>query len=310
MVSKKEELVSVVIVTRNRKQDALICIQSIFSQSYKNLQVILVDNASLDDTAEVAVKKFPTIIVVKSLLNTGGAGGRNLGIPKAKGEFVLFMDDDARADKEMIKELVNVMSSDPKIGIVQPKIYELERKNMIQGVGHGINLLTGRVYGIGVHVEDKGQFEEVLEIPMAGCTWMVRRSIFNKIGTYDEDYFIPYEDSDFSHRVKLSKDKVLFVPLAKVWHRGPKKTFIHPWIEWIGITTPERAYRVSRNKIIFMRKHAPLMNFLVFLLVFIPIYTFLHSVIMIFTKRIDLLVSYWRGLLAGFGYILLKLPRI
>ncbi len=305
MVKVKKALVSVVIVTRNRKQDALICIQSIYSQSYKKVEVILVDNASADDTSKVAKKKFPNLLVIKSLVNTGGAGGRNLGIPYAKGMYTLFMDDDARADKDMIKELVKVMSADKKVGIVQPKIYELERKNMIQGVGHGISLVTGRVYGIGVHVKDVGQFEQVLDIPLAGCTWMVRNSVFKKIGNYDEDYFIPYEDSDFSFRVKKGGYKVLFIPKAKVWHRGAKKTFIHPWIEWIGITTPERAYRVSRNKIIFMRKHAPFKNLLIFLFVFIPIYTILHSLIMIITKRVDLLASYWKGLMSGLGYAIL-----
>lgn len=294
--------VSVIVVTRNRKEEVVACLKSVFFQTYKPSEVIVIDNASEDGSVAVIQKKFKSVKTIKSKINTGGAGGRNLGIKKATGEFLLFMDDDAAADKNMIKELVAVMDSDRKIGIVQPKIYLKDKKNVIQGVGHGINLLTGRVYGIGVGEKDVGQYDRNIEIPMAGCTWMVKKEVFDRIGEYDEDYFIPYEDSDFSFRSTKAGYKTIYVWKARVWHRGPKKTYVDKKLEWLGITSPERAYRVSRNKIIFMRKHASPMHFLFFIFILVPLYTLIHSVIILFSKRIDILLNYWKGLFSGVRY--------
>ncbi len=302
----KKKLVSVVIVSRNRKKEALICLKKIYTQTYKPLEVILVDNASEDDIALQAKKRFPKTLIVQSKINTGAAGGRNLGLKKAKGEYLLFMDDDAIADRKMIQELIRVMESDKKIGIVQPKIYYLERKSIIQGAGHGINLLTGRVFGIGVGEKDLGQYDNLSDIPMVGCTWMVRKGVFSKIGTYDEDYFIPYEDSDFSIRATKVGFRVCFAPQAKVWHSGHSNSAIPPSLRYFGITSAERAYRVSRNKIIFMKKHAPILNLFFFLIVLVPIYSLIHSSVMLLSKRFDILIHYWRGLFSGFIYVFVK----
>ncbi len=295
---------SVVIVTRDRKKELLDCLESISNQSRKPDEIIVVDNGSKEDVKRTFVKRFPKIKFIRSETNLGGAGGRNLGLQNTSGKFILFMDDDAMAEPDMIKELLKVMEKDSKIGIVQPKIYEKERPNFIQGVGHGINLKTGRVYGIGVHEEDLGQYEKVMEIPMAGCTWMVRREVFEKIGDYDEDIFIPYEDSDFSFRAHKADYKILFVPKAHAIHAGAKKTFVHPWLQWLGITSSERSYRASRNKIIFMKKHAKKRNFLIFMFFYEPVYVVLHSIIILATGRIDVLINYWKGFISGINYSL------
>jgi GT2 family glycosyltransferase len=266
----------------------------------------LVDNGSEDDISFQVKKKFPKTIVVQSKINTGAAGGRNLGLKKARGEYLLFMDDDAVSDKHLVSELVKVMEQDQKIGIVQPKIYFLERRKVIQGVGHGINLITGRVFGIGVGEKDHGQYDKVLDVPMVGCTWMVKKSVFKKIGNYDEDFFIPYEDSDFSIRATKAGFRVCFVPNALVWHSGHTNSKIPKKLRYFGITSSERAYRVSRNKIIFMKKHAPQINLIIFLVFFLPLYTVIHSLVMILTKRFDILLNYWLGLFSGLKYVLTK----
>jgi GT2 family glycosyltransferase len=295
----KNLLVSIVVVTRDRKKELSECLQSIFNQTKKASEIIVIDNGSKEK-----VKKISGVKIIRSETNLGGAGGRNLGLFHSKGRFILFMDDDAVADPNMIKELLKVIEKDSKIGIVQPKIYEKERPNFIQGVGHGINLKTGRVFGIGVHEEDLGQYNKIMEIPMAGCTWIVRREVFGTIGDYDEEIFIPYEDSDFSIRAKKAGYKIIFSPTAKVWHAGSKKTFIHPWLEWLGITSPERSFRVSRNKIIFMKKHAEMRDLLFFMFFYQPIYAFLHSLIILFTGRLDIFINYWKGLFSGIDYSL------
>lgn len=295
----RKQKISAVIVTRNRPSELKEAIGSLVNQVN---ELVVVDNGSEKGVLDGIKNKFKNVKFIASNKNLGGAGGRNLGLKYTKGEYILFMDDDAKAGSSMVKELSLVLTRYSDAGIVQPKIYEKERKNILQGIGHGINLLTGRVYGWGVHESDRGQYEEIREIPMAGCTWMVKREVFKKIGNYDEDFFIPYEDSDFSWRARKAGFRVLYVPKAKVWHQGPKATFVHPWVEWLGITIPERAYRIARNKIIFMRKHAPLPNLLFFLFILVPAYTIAHSAILLAVWRVDILLNYWRGIFSGIRY--------
>lgn len=302
---KKEKLVSIIIVTKDRKKELLECLDSYLASSYKNLEIIIVDNASRPPVLTWLPKKYKKIKLITNDINLGAAEGRNRGLESSFGDYVIFTDDDAYADKDMVKELVWVFEHNKKAGIVQPLVYDKQKKNMFQGAGHDINLTTGRVKAWGVSEIDRGQYQGLREVPMCGCVWMVRRSLFDKIGNYDEDYFIPYEDSDFSLRARKAGFKLYCYSKAKTWHQGLKKTFVHPWVEWLGITSPERAYRVARNKIIFMRKHSPFPSNIIFFLVMLPGYALSHTLIILSTGRFDILARYWLGLASGFGYAIL-----
>lgn len=295
-------LVSIVIATTNRKEDLKKCLKSLLNSSYKNTEVILVDNASSPPVSTAFIKQFPKTELIKSDKNLGAAGGRNLGIKHATGDFLLFMDDDAEADKEMIKELLKVLTAGKPAGIVHPKIYDSEKRNMLQGLGCDVNLLTGRVSAVGIREQDRGQYDQIRELQTVGCIWMVKKEVINKIGGYDEDYFIPWEDTDFSFRARKAGFKILFVPKALAWHKGKKSTFVHPLIDYIGIRSADRAYRISRNKMIFMRKFSPFPNNLIFFFLLVPIYALVHSSFIIIAGRLDILWKYWQGVISGFWY--------
>ena len=303
----KNKLVSVVIVTRNRKKDLIECINSYLESTYKKIEIIVVDNNSSVPVSNWLQKKFPTVNLLTSSKNLGAAGGRNLGLSHAEGEYILFTDDDAYADKGMVKNLVWVFEKDKNAGIVQPLIYDKDNENILQGAGHDINLMTGRIKAWGARELDEGQYEGLREVPMCGCVWMVRKKVFEKIGNYDEDYFIPYEDSDFSLRTRNSGYKLYCYSRAKAWHQGLKVTFVHPLVEWLGITNSERAFRVARNKIIFMSKHSTFPSSLYFFCFILPVYLLLHSLIIIATFKLNLLIRYWEGLLSGLNYLIRKI---
>lgn len=293
------KLVSVVIVSKDRKKDLIECIDSYPKSLYQPLEIIVVDNGSNPPIATWLTKKYPSVRLITSEFNVGAAAGRNLGLKEAKGDYILFTDDDAYAEKDMVKNLVLVFEENPDAGIVQPLVYDKQKKVMLQGAGHDINLTTGRIWAAGVKVKDIGQYDGLREVPMCGCVWMVKREVFEKIGDYDEDYFIPYEDSDFSIRARKAGFKLYCYSKAKTYHRGHKSTFVHPWIEWLGITSPERAYRVARNKMIFMRKHSPLPNNLVFFFILMPAYILIHSLIISLARRFDILLKYYLGVISG-----------
>ncbi len=304
-MEKSKKLVSVVIVTRNRKKDLIECLDSYIKSSYKNTEIIILDNASQTPVLSWLPKKYKGIEIITTVKNVGAAEGRNKGFGKSSGYYIVFSDDDAVADALMIEKLVSVFENHENVGIVQPLIYEKNKKKLLQGAGHNIDLTTGRINAWGVREKDIGQYDGLREIPMVGCVWMVRRDVFEKLEGFDKDYFIPYEDSDFSFRVSKAGFKVYCYSDAKTWHRGLKDTFIHPWIEWLGITSPDRAYRIARNKMIFIRKHSSNRQKIIFFIFLLPFYTFMHSLIIMASARFDILYKYWLGVLSGIWYSLM-----
>lgn len=304
MVKKTNELVSIIIVSYNRKKELIECIESCYKSSYKPLEIIVVDNASKPHIVTWLPEKFPKIKLITNHLNVGAAEGRNIGVRNATGKYLLFMDDDATADTEMVASLVEVFERNKDTGIVQPLIYDSLQKNVFQGAGHDIDLATGRIKAWGVREEDKGQYDGLRRIPMAGCIWMVTREVIEKIGEYDPEYFIPYEDSDFSIRASKAGYKIYSYSKAKSWHQARKATYIHPWLDWLGITSSGRAFRVARNKMIFMRKNAPGINQLFFFFILVPIYTVIHSLIIFGSGHLDILGNYLLGVCSGIWYAL------
>lgn len=296
--------VSVVVVTRNRKQELIRCLKSLSISTYKNIEIIVVDNGSGLPVISWAKKLFPKVSFIRNEENIGAAAGRNLGMKDVLGEYLLFIDDDAEADSEMIKELVLTLEKEKKIGIVHPKIYDMDKRNVLQGLGCDINLLTARVSAVGIREVDNGQYNQIREIQTVGCIWMVKKEVIEKIGDYDEEYFIPYEDTDFSIRAKKAGFKILFVPKALAWHEGKKSTYVNPLIDYLGIRSVDRAYRISRNKIIFMRKNAPAVNFLIFFFFLNPVYLLVHSFIIIMSGRFDILTKYYLGFVSGIWYVI------
>lgn len=303
-MEKGQKKVSVVIVSKDRKKDLIECLNSYFKSSYKNLEVIVVDNASRPPLLTWIPKKYRKVKLITSDVNLGAAEGRNKGLDVASGDYIIFTDDDAYCDTNMVKYLVEAFEQKKDAGIIQPLVYDKQKKNMLQGAGHDINLLTGRIWASGVKEKDLGQYEGLREVPMCGCVWMVKRQVFNKIGNYDKEYFIPYEDSDFSIRARKAGYKLYCYSLAKTYHQGFKSTYVSPMLEWLGITSPARAYRVARNKMIFMRKHSPAPYNLIFFFVLLPCYVFLHTFIILISRRFDILVKYWIGFLSGCWYSL------
>lgn len=302
MTEKKS--ISAIIVTINRKKDLIRCLRSLQASEYKKIEIIVVDNGSKQPVSSWLRKLFPKVKLIRSEINLGAAGGRNLGIKFAKSKYLLFMDDDAEADKAMIRELLKVLQKNSTVGIVHPKIYDMGKRDVLQGLGCEISLLTGRVSAIGIREKDTGQYNSIKEVSTVGCIWMVKRRVIEKIGGYDEEYFIPYEDLDFSFRARKAGFEILFVPKALAWHKGIKLTFINPLIDYIGIRTADRAYRIARNKIIFMRKFSPFPKNLFFFFLLMPIYMIVHSLIIIAAWRLDILYQYWLGVLSGLWYSL------
>lgn len=267
-----KKLVSIVIVTRNRRQVTLDCLESVLKMDYPRFEVILVDNGSTDGTVEAVEKNFSEVKVVAAGKNLGLNAGKNLGQKHAKDDYILFLDSDTIVDKRLLTELIKTAESDLRVGIICPKMYYIEPKDVIWYAGSYINLFTSQTKNIGCNEKDCGQYDQVRETEFAPTAYLVTRTVVDELKGHDELLFMTYGDTDYGFRARKAGFKVIFCPWAKLWHQLGKEENLKT-VRALGYNQPMRAYYFARNRVIFIKRHAPKLNFLIFLLVFYPLFT-------------------------------------
>lgn len=248
--------IGVVILNHNGKFLAEACIQSVIASSYKNHEIILVDNASTDDSVVYLREQYPDIYFVENTENVGVAAGRNSGfrIAVARGHnYILSLDNDARIAPTMMAALVTIAESDPKIGILGPKTYDAEHNNLLQCTGGRITYTQNVCAERGAGEEDRGQYEQMGEVDyFPGCGFMARREVFERLNFVDESFYgYGHEDTDFGVRARQVGYRIVYVPAAVMWHQGSAT---------IGSYTPRKKYLEAVNSVYFVRKHGTLQN--------------------------------------------------
>jgi len=298
------KLVSIIIVTRNRQEEVLACLKSILGMNYPNFEIILVDNASSDNTIKEVKTKFPKVKIVKSEKNLGACGGKNLGEKQAKGEHLFFLDSDTIVDKELLSEMVKIAESEAKIGMVCPKMYFFDKKNVIWYAGASVNLLTSQAKNFGCNEKDVGQYNQIRETFFAPTAYLVKRMVAEKLKGHGEMFFMGYVDSDYGYRTKEAGFKVVFCPKAVLWHRLGQEENTKS-IRALGYNLPLRPYYFARNRVVFMKIHAPWVNFLIFISFFFPLMTiYIAYKIIVFRGGWKFLRPHLEGSLDGLKYAL------
>jgi GT2 family glycosyltransferase len=263
--------VAIVILNWNRPDDTIKCLKSIGELRIANyeLRVIIVDNGSADNSVNQIRKyfsKFPNYQLLTTNSNLGFAGGNNVGIRRALEDgasYVLVLNNDTVIDPLLINQLISSAEKYPRTGIFSPKIYfapgfEFHKDRYKKSdLGKVIWWAGGKidwdnVYGenVGVDEVDCGQYDKVREIDFAtGACMLVRREVFEKVGLFDEKYFMYLEDADFCIRAERSGFKILFVPEAKLWHKVAQSS---------GIGSSLNDYFITRNRLLFGMRYASL----------------------------------------------------
>jgi len=205
-------LVSVIIVNYNGKPHLEKCLESLMNVDYEKYEVILVDNNSNDDSLEFVKNVYPSVIIIKLDKNYGFAEPNNIGAKIAKGDFLLFLNNDTKVNPNFIQEMVNVFNQDSKIAISQSLL--LKTNGEIESSGDFIDII-GRAY------MSKEKVTEVKEILGArGACMMVRKNIFWELGGFDKNFFASFEDVDLSWRAWIWGYKIVLVPNSIVYHTG------------------------------------------------------------------------------------------
>lgn len=241
--------VSVVILNYKVKDLTIRCIKSIRNSTYKNLEIIVVDNNSQDGIEE-DLSNNKDIIFIQTGDNSGYSGGNNIGIKRAlalDADMVFVLNPDTEVEKDTLKNLVDAIDQQ-RVGVVGPKILFADGKT-IWCAGGKLDLLNVIGGNRGIDEVDNGQYDKVEEVDfISGCAMLVKKEVFEEIGFLDESYFMYYEDDDFSYRAKNAGFKLLFVPSAVVYHGNAKSS---------GPSSLFQDYYLTRNRMIFASKFLP-----------------------------------------------------
>jgi len=227
-------LVSVVLLSYNRPAYLREAVRALLDQSYKNLEITVVDNPS-PASEEVAqfVSQFPDVKLIQHELNLGYTGGMNKGITNATGDFICLTEDDIVMDKYCIERFVEYMQHHPSAGLLAPVIYNKAGRT-IRWAGGRFEL--GGIYRMkifGAGESDVGQFPNPFEVTFIdGATMFARTELWRKLNGFRDEFFMYVEAVEFSIRVAKLGEKLEVLPQAKVYHFEPSDTTVPAEIEF------------------------------------------------------------------------------
>lgn len=258
--------VSIITVNFNQSlvtDKLLLSISS--TNTYPNIKIIVVDNGSKGNDTDMWRMKYPNIQFIRSEVNLGFAGGNNLGIKEATGDYLFFVNNDTEFTPGLIEKLVGTLDEHPEVGMVSPKIMYFDQPDMIQYAGYtDMNYYTARNHCVGQFEIDKGQYDN-LNGPTGyahGAAMMVRREAIEKAGTMAEIFFLYFEEMDWCDRIKKAGYQIWVNTRAVIYHKESVS---------VGKASGLKEYFMNRNRILFIRRNAAVQARLVFYVYFVGI---------------------------------------
>lgn len=285
-----DPLVSIITINYNQLRYTLELLNSLTQSAYRNIEIIVVDNASTENPTSQIKEQFPNVQVIVSDKNLGFAGGNNLGIRAAKGKYLFFLNNDTEIVPDSIRPLVDFCEQHADAGIVCPKILFYNSGETIQYVGSSrINAFTGRNERPGFGEVDRGQFNaaEKTDLPH-GAAMMVPRSVIDATGLMPEIFFLYYEELDWAETIKKMGYNIYVVPDARIYHKESMS---------VGKNSTLKTYYMTRNRLLFMRRHtkglSKLSSITFFLIFSIPKNTLSYLI----KGEMKHVSAFWRGFL-------------
>ncbi len=211
---------SIIIVNWNGERFISDCLASIQKQSFRDFEIIFVDNASTDRSLslarELAAELSLDVRFIELNTNTGFTGGNNEGLKHCEGRYIALLNTDTIIEKDWLKKLIEGMETHPEVGICASKLV-VQGENVIDSAGDGYSTF-GHAFKRGEgKTQDEFSRSEYTFGACAGAA-LYRREMLEKIGLFDDDLFLIFEDADLNFRAQLSGWKCLYVP-ATVYHR-------------------------------------------------------------------------------------------
>lgn len=291
----QEPLISVISINYNSAPQTKELLDSLRKVKHKNLEVIIIDNASANREIEKLVGEYPEVNFIMSPVNTGFAGGNNLAIKEAKGEYLFFVNNDAELTSDCIAPLLATFDKHPDAGAISPKFHYFSQPGIIEYAGYSpISPFTGRNTTIGANEKDQGQYDQLTTTNYThGGAMIVPKRVIDDVGPMPEEYFLYYEEFDWCEKMKRAGYKIYYQPQALVKHKVSAS---------IGQDSTLKTYYLTRNRILFMRKNKNRLSYFTFL-TFLFCFTVPKNVLAFTVKRqYKHLSAFWKGVTWNFGF--------
>ena len=269
MTATMHNLVSIIIPHYNNETILLNCLNSIYESTYKNFEIIVVDNASTDNSITNAKSLYPNIIIIKSEYNLGYAGGCNFGAKKANGDFLFFLNNDTTIASTCIELLINKITSNNSIASVQPKILNPKNKKYFDYAGASggyIDYLVfpftrGRIFD--TIEKDKNQYDDSKKIFWAsGAGFLTKKDIFIKLSGFDEHFFAHMEEIDYHWKSYLAGYDVWVDPKAVLYHLGGGT---------LDMQSAKKTYLNHRNSLILLLSNYSFLKSILYFIIRLPL---------------------------------------
>lgn len=223
---------SICIVNWNTKDYLQKCLNSIYENAKDiNFEIIIVDNASTDDSVKMVKREFPEVILIENKENLGFNAANNQGIKKSRGRYILLLNPDTIVLSNALNEMVQFMDGNENAGVLGCKIlnpdktvhfYFRKDPTLKKEI---IKLLLPERFTLEEMRTKPQDYETVHEVDiLSGCCIMVRKEVFNKIGVLDEKFFMYCDDVDLCYRVRKNNWKIFYIPSAQIIHYGKQST--------------------------------------------------------------------------------------
>ncbi len=285
-------LLSIITINYNGLKDTCELIDTLPLED-KSIEVIVVDNASAQDEATAIEQRYPQVKVIRSEENLGFAGGNNLGIKAAQGQYLFLLNNDTflKPQTSDLRPLISRLESSPKIGMVCPKIKFSWGSQLIQFAGYTpLSPITMRNKAIGCGEADYGQYEIAHSTPYAhGAAMMVKREVIEKAGLMPECYFLYYEELDWSMMIHRAGFDAWYEPACTIFHKESQTT---------GQNSPLRTFYITRNRLLFTQRNQQGMTKYISYLYLISLVSTRDILKYTFLRRMDLIQATIRGIVS------------
>jgi len=217
MLNKRS--VSIIVVNFNGFKWLKGCFDALIDQSYRDLEIIFVDNASTDNSVDFIKTNYPSVKTVKNDENYGFAKGNNIGYKHSKGDYIILLNNDTYVEKDYVTNFINVFDKYPRCGIAQSKIVLMDNPKKLDCAGSFWTDTTFLYhYGFGKDASDPKYNKDYKVFSVKGASMIIKREVIDTIGLFDDDFWCYYEETDLCHRAWLTGYEVWYYPEALCYH--------------------------------------------------------------------------------------------
>jgi len=247
--------IAVVILNYNTRQFLEKFLPSVCASNYENLEIVVADNASSDDSVAFVQTSYPQVKLITLHENFGFTGGYNRALKEVEADFYVLLNSDVEVDKNWLQPMVNLVESNPLIAAVQPKLLAYHNREYFEYAGasggfidkYGFPFCRGRIFDS--LEKDNGQYNDNQQVFWAsGAALLIKANVYHELGGLDEDFFAHMEEIDLCWRVQNAGYEVWVCPESFVYHVGGGT---------LQKSNPRKTYFNFRNGLILLLKNLP-----------------------------------------------------